>query len=391
MNCISSIGFALDPSNVPSFLIDWEVTKKCNMACSYCISDVNFGGRYDHADHPPLAECLETIKFMYSYVDEYMKYKKPTQRKVVLNVYGGEALLHPDIVEILESCRNEYAQYSDKWHLTITSTTNALMGSNLWSRIVSLIDEFTCSYHSEMTDKQKDIFKKNVLYLRDNDKRFKVLPVMHNDPELFKDAEQMIDFCKQNNLRYHIKPLDNSDDDFSYRSEEYGKLKTIWISSVNSKKDKNYETQVEKIGEGSDKVKGIEQGRSCCGGRSLSINGDLKSNVRFIPRQGFKDWYCSVNWFFLSIRQNTKTVWVNKDCKHSTVTNKVEPLGYLTDTKSILDTLKTQLETKSMPVIQCVKNSCICGFCAPKAENYDEFSKLLKRHVVDEVFVKRDQ
>ena len=33
MSNVKSIGFALDPNNVPSFLLDWEVTKLCNLDC----------------------------------------------------------------------------------------------------------------------------------------------------------------------------------------------------------------------------------------------------------------------------------------------------------------------------------------------------------------------
>jgi molybdenum cofactor biosynthesis enzyme MoaA len=36
MNNVKSIGFALDPINIPSFLLDWELTKLCNLDCSYC-------------------------------------------------------------------------------------------------------------------------------------------------------------------------------------------------------------------------------------------------------------------------------------------------------------------------------------------------------------------
>ena len=37
---ISSVGFALAPDNSPSFLLDWEVTKRCNLNCSYCPTDI---------------------------------------------------------------------------------------------------------------------------------------------------------------------------------------------------------------------------------------------------------------------------------------------------------------------------------------------------------------
>ena len=158
MNEVKSIAFALDPTNVPSFLLDWEVTKLCNLDCSYCGIGID-GGHDNSTKHPTLAECLQTIDFMYQYVDLYMQHKKPSQRKVILNVYGGESLFHPDIVEILKECRNRYKPFEHKWHLTITCTTNGVVGENQWRRIVPLIDEFTMSYHSENLHKQKQQYK----------------------------------------------------------------------------------------------------------------------------------------------------------------------------------------------------------------------------------------
>jgi len=199
MTKINSIAFALDPTNVTSFLLDWELTKLCNLDCSYCSTGIS-GGHDNTTKHPSLAECLKSIDFMYEYVDQYMKYKKPTQRKVILNVYGGESLFHPDIVEILQACRDKYKQYKNHWYLTITCTTNGVVGEKRWSE--------------------------------------------------------------------------------------------------------------------------------------------------------------------------------------------VEPLGYLSESDKIINTLKTQLDTGTMPIIQCVKDICLCGICTPKAETREDFMELIKRNVPVDVFAK---
>jgi hypothetical protein len=134
-----------------------------------------------------------------------------------------------------------------------------------------------------------------------------------------------------------------------------------------------------------DKVQSISEGRPCCGGRKLSLNNDLTSSVSFVQKQGFRDWYCSVNWFFLFVRQLDGAVFTNKDCKTST-TGRVEPLGNLNNGQAILDQVKTQLDNKAMPVIQCVKDICMCGFCAPKADNIEDFNKLLSRNLDKEKY-----
>jgi hypothetical protein len=102
-----------------------------------------------------------------------------------------------------------------------------------------------------------------------------------------------------------------------------------------------------------------------------------------VPRQGFRDWYCSVNWFFLFVRQVDGAVYTNKDCKTST-TGQVEPLGNLNDYQSILATLKMQLDSSDPPIIQCIKDICMCGFCAPKAQNLEDYKKLLSRNLSKE-------
>jgi pyruvate-formate lyase-activating enzyme len=382
---INSIGFALDPANVPSFLLDWELTKLCNLNCSYCGTGID-GGHDNTTQHPPLEECLKSIDFMYEYVDQYMKYKKESQRKVVLNVYGGESLFHPDIVEILRECRDRYTQYQDSWYLTITCTTNGIVGKNQWERIVPLVDEFTVSYHSENLPKQKQQYRDNVLYLKQHNKRFKCVVMMHNDVGLFADAEAMAEFCKSNELRYVVKPLDNDGPIWMYNREQFGKLKTFWISRVPESQKITYKSKLELVGS-TESVSSIEEGRPCCGGRKLSLNGDLKSDVSFVPRQGFEGWSCSVNWFFLYVRQLDGAVYTNKDCKTST-TGRIEPLGYLNNSQQIIDTLTAQLETSTMPIIQCVKPMCMCGFCAPKAEHKNDFQNLIKRNVVVNVFQK---
>ena len=387
MDNINSIGLALDPAMVPSFLLDWEVTKRCNLDCSYCGTIAQWGeiaGHDNGTDHPPLEECLKTIDFMYEYVDLYMKHKKPLHRKVVLNVYGGESLFHPDIVEILESCRSKYQPYSDKWHLTVACTTNAIVGENQWEKIMSLVDNFTLSYHSEALPKQKQIFKNNALKLKAASKPFKVVAMMHNKEPYWKDCVDALDFFKENDISHVAKPLDNIESEWSYTTSQFEKFKPIWINRVSTNQKSDYQNLIDGSGK-TERVQSITEGRACCGGRKLSINGNLKSSVSFVPRQGFKGWSCSVNWFFLFVRQLDGKIYTNKDCRTST-TGIEEPLGNLSDYQSIIDTLRKQLDTNSMPIIQCVKDICRCGFCSPKAESRNDFMELIKRTVVDNVF-----
>jgi pyruvate-formate lyase-activating enzyme len=377
---IKSIGFALDPAGAPAFLLDWELTKLCNLDCSYCGVGID-GGHDNSTKHPLFEECIKSIDFMYAYVDLYMQQKKSTQRKVVLNVYGGESLFHPDIIKILTACHEKYQKYSDLWHLTITTTTNAVINKSIWREIIPLIDEFTVSYHAENLPKQERLFFQNLLELKNQNKRVKCVVMMHNSLTLWEKSISAIKFCQSNNIRYIAKPFDNSN--LEYTAEQFNYMKDFWIDTTLSNNVSNSIEQLKSV-KTSDKVVSLCKGRACCGGRKLAVNNDLKSSVTFVTKQGFYGWYCSVNWFFLFVQQVTGNIYSNKDCRMS-LNNKVEPIGNINNFEEILQTLRDQFNTKSMPVIQCAKQTCMCGYCAPKAEKLDDFKELIKRNVITDV------
>jgi len=262
---IKSIGLALAPNNVPAFLLDWEVTKRCNLDCSYCPTDIETGGHNNTTQHPPLEECLRSIDFMYEYVDLYMEHKKPSQRKVILNVYGGESLFHPDIVEILTACQSRYKPYADKWELTVTTTTNAVINKSIWTKIIPLIDEFTVSYHAENLPKQERLLFNNLLTLKEFNKRVKVVVMMHADPGLWQNSIKAIEFCQTNNIRYLAKPYDNHD--LSYSNEQYEYIKNYWVSNTNTKNVEESKQRLNSVGN-TDRVISLNEGRACCGGRN---------------------------------------------------------------------------------------------------------------------------
>jgi sulfatase maturation enzyme AslB (radical SAM superfamily) len=367
MNPIKSITFGLDPSAPPAFLLDWELTKKCNLDCSYCAIG-EFGGHDNSTQHPPIEECVKSIDFMYEYVDLYMQYRKESNRKVVLNVYGGESLVHPQILEILQQVKDKQQKYKHRWELTITCTTNGIVGTRMWSKIIPYIDEFIVSYHPENIPKQKEQYKKNILQLKKINKRFKCVMLMHNDKEMFDDVERMVQYCKDNQLPFFLKRLDNTEEQWAYTGKQFQKIQANFGDN--------------EVEEPDEKVLSISKGRACCGGRKMCVNGNYKENLLYINKQGFKDWHCSVNWYFLFLRQyNGKVYSSTKDCLTNVTTNRVEPLGNIDNYQVMLDTLRTQLETKSMPVIKCVKSICVCGYCAPKAESRVELTGLLKHKI----------
>jgi len=355
---------AIDPQNKISFLLDWEITLRCNLDCSYCTSMYHDNS----TQHPPLSDCLKTIDFMFEYVNIYMQNKPKWGREVILNVYGGESIFHPDIITIYKTIREKYKKFENDWGLTVQTTTNLVAGKSLINKLKDTIDYWTVSYHTEANQKQKSQFKNNVLSLKKYGKKVKVIVLMN--PHKFDDAINMIEFCKENNLEFLPRQLDKFDDKHTYSSEQIN-----WLNNLYN--NKSYKTEEIQIDDSKD-LNMSKVGRACCGGRQLCTNGNFKERNFFI-KNNFEGWSCSVNWFFLYIRQISKEVYHNKDCRMK-LDGTVGPFGHLDQADLILSELKSMM-TNGMPTIQCAKKSCLCGLCSPKASNQIDFQKMFSKYV----------
>ena len=295
-------------------------------------------------------------------------------RYVMLNVYGGESLHHPDIVEILQQVRDRYQAYKDRWHLTVTTTTNAIVSDKKLQQIIPLIDEFTVSYHTENTPKQKDQFKNNLLRIAQAGCRQKCVVLMHREPDLFADAQDMIAWLAENNIGGLPRQLDGSLVK-EHSESEYGTAQVKWF-------DKFYQSktfgQDSKLLDDSQPANLSDVGRACCGGRQTCLDQDYKQRHFFVSNK-FPDWYCSVNHFFLYVKQVTGEIYVNKDCKMN-FDQQVAPIGTLEDTQSLLTWTRDSLYNNTMPIIQCKKSTCFCGLCAPKAQTRDTYDSIMKKY-----------
>jgi pyruvate-formate lyase-activating enzyme len=363
---------AIDPNNKIGFLLDWELTMKCNLDCSYCATGLH-GGHDNSTKHPPLDECLASVDFMLEYVDLYMQHRPKGIQSVVLNVYGGESLHHPDIVKILAYVRQRYQQYQSRWQLTVTTTTNAIISTRKLLEIVPFIDEFTVSYHAEATSRQQQQFKDNVITISEMGKRVKCVVLMHNQETYFNDGTDMIDWLTINNIKMLPRQLDSLPN-----QRTYNQTQIKWFNNLY--KSKTFGTATD-INEKENTDLG-DTGRACCGGRQVCENQDYRERKFYVLDNKFTNWYCSVNWFFLFVKQVNGEVYVNKDCKMN-FDGQVGPIGTLKNTKDILSKLTTQLASNSVPVIQCKKNKCMCGLCAPKAKELDTYTKIMKKYQKD--------
>lgn len=364
---------AVDPNNRITFLLDWELTMKCNLDCSYCGVGI-YHGHDNSTKHPPVNQCLDTIDFIFEYVDLYMSTKPRGIKYVILNVYGGESLHHPDIVEILNEVRVRYQPYAERWHLTVTTTTNAIISDRKLKQIIPLIDEFTVSYHTENTQKQKQQFKDNLLTIAKSGRRQKCVVLMHQEQDRFEDAQGMIAWLKENNINVLPRQLDGHVG-LEDQKRVYNSQQVKWFDNLYSSKSSN--ASLELLKEHKDSVLN-DVGRACCGGRQLCKNQNYKQKDFYVGNR-FTDWYCSVNHFFLYVKQVNGEVYVNKDCKMN-FDGQVGPIGNLADTDSILTNLRNQLQNNALLIIQCKKEICFCGLCAPKAKDLNTYNKIIEKY-----------
>lgn len=337
---------------------------KCNLSCSYCLDDL-YGGRSNNLPHPPVSECLKTLDFMFEYADLYMQHKPNGIKYVVLNVYGGESLYHPEIVEILTEARNRHEKYKDRWSLTITTTTNLILSKKTLDKIIPLVDEFTVSQHSENTEKQASQFKDNILRLKSAGRRVKAVVLMHHDPVLFKVSEEFIKWAEENDIKILPRQLDSS--------KVYNEEQVKWFDSEYTKKTYGQSEQLT----GSQKLTDV--GRACCGGRQMCLDQKYSERKYYVLGNSFNDWYCSVNWFFLYVKQVNGEVYFNKDCKMN-FDQEVAPIGNLSNTNDILLTLQNYFANNTLPIVQCKKSICLCGLCAPKAEDLNDYKKIMLKY-----------
>ena len=169
-------------------------------------------------------------------------------------------------------------------------------------------------------------------------------------------------------------------DDLTKEKNNYNQQQVIWFNKLYQ--SKTYGISEEITVDNNTKLNLSNTGRACCGGRQTCQDQNYQERKFFVLDNKFSDWYCSVNWFFLYVKQVNGEVYVNKDCQMN-FDGQVGPIGNLSNTQEILNTLTNQLDSRTLPVIQCKKSVCLCGLCAPKAEALDTYNQIITKYQKD--------
>lgn len=351
----------IEPAYLPNqrmcLQLDWLLTLKCNYDCSYC----GLEGHDNRTKHPSSERCLQMLKYLYMYSDVVNKYKKVKSRQVVLNIYGGEAIYHPDIENILKRSTELYQPYKNRWQLKKRLTTNATSNTKSWKNICSHIDGCTISYHSEGPEKLKRNVKENILYCKREQMDYDVQILLNSDKKYWQDIMDFYQWCKNNSVKYHLKILDGP-------LSVYNKDQLTFIK-------KYFNTDIR---EGQ---RSRESGRACCGGKKLCFNKDLRNGSKFAPQPNsdYRGWHCSVNIFFLMANGVTGQFFSNKDCKVRDDGSQ-GPLANLDTMSNFIKEFDGKLNN-GYSGVRCVQSSCACGICAPKSKELSNLKVILKHYL----------
>ena len=347
----------VSPSNLPkekmSLLLDWLVTLKCNYDCSYC----GLTGHDNTTKHPPVERCVTMLKQMYRYADVINETKKKTFKDTILNIYGGEAINHPRIIEILESSSREYQKYNDRWNLRRRLTTNATVAMDKWTDIIKHVEGVTVSYHAEGPEKLKNNVKSNILCTKDKGLEYDVHVLLYPHPTLWADVVNFIDWCDRNDINIKPKLLDGNLGVYQKHHIEYIER---FMDTSNMESGKVLKSQ----------------GRACCGGRTLCINNNKKNRQRFIKQENsnYTGWHCSVRHFFLHANSVKGTFYSNKDCK-VTDNQTLGPLATIDTMDNYIANIEEKIKKQQDLFVNCVQKHCVCGICAPKSTNLEILKK----------------
>ena len=365
---IHTIEPAYHPKNKMTFLIDWLLTLKCNYDCAYC--PIGPKGHDNSTQHPTMEKCIKMLGQMYQYVDVMMLYKNDKFKDAILNIYGGEAIYHPDIVKIFTETTKEYEKYSDRWRLKRRITTNATATQKLWHKLCEHIEGITFSYHSQGAKKMKTLFKKNIDHVLKIQKEYDIIVCAFPHDRHWQDCLDFLEYCKQNKLNARPKLLDGR---LGIYNQKHIEELAPYL------KDDRLGTEIKQD------VSIDNQSRGCCGGRSLCTNRNIKEYQTMIPRkQGFEGWHCSANWFFLHGNNVNGEYYTNKDCR-VTLNQTQGAIANMDTMPAYTQQIEEQLFSKTLPMMRCVQKRCLCGTCAPKSmhkENLFDIMKIYNESVV---------
>tara|TARA_B100001287_G_scaffold182156_1_gene153626 strand:- start:1092 stop:2195 length:1104 start_codon:yes stop_codon:yes gene_type:complete len=349
-----------------NFQVTWDLGRRCNYDCSYCPVT-----RHDNfSPHATLEELKSNVDFLFEYIDTYFTHR--TFKEVSISFTGGEPTVNPNFIKFVKYLREQYnLMYKDKWYASFSLTTNGAMGQKIADSVLDNFEYCTLSYHTEADEKMKKQIKNRIKQFQEQTAKgfqFKVNVMFH--AEHFKECQDICDWLKELGVKFVPRLIGEEPDSkptfaHVYTPEQIDWMKKYWGLNAPTKK----------------KQIGSNIGRPCCGAREMCLSSSKESKVStFVDFRDFKGWFCSVNWFFLHLEQQTDQVFHHQTCQ-ARFDGTRGPIGKISEGHKLVKELKEKMLSKQMDTIICPKQTCSCGLCAPKSKYKEKYMETIQGHI----------
>ena len=365
---------SIDHTQNEEFSFVWDLGRRCTYACSYC------GPHHSNKTSPmvDIDELKHTIDGIVEYANILNQYRKKS-KKLNIAYTGGEPTIHPAFFDFVRYTKNKYPFISSN------ITTNGCFSQTKCREIIECVTNATISYHTEATEKEKEIVKNNIKFMSDVGYRFRINLMFHKD--YFDECIKIADWFDKMGIKYTPRPIgdsDNKQDILDGTAHFYTEEQLLWFSNYWKKgkkteiksETKNKELATKKIG------------RTCCSGKCLNVKIDDKFfEQTYVPSTNFQSWNCMINWDFLFINSELNKVWHHQTCQIN-LNGEMGSIGKANKFDIINKKLKNILQTGKFPIIKCPKTHCGCGLCSPKALKESDFIEIFKSKIknIDPVF-----
>ena len=361
------------------FQVTWDLGRRCNYDCSYCPAH-----RHDNfSKHATLEQLKNNVDFLFEYTDLYMTYRK--FKEANFGFTGGEPTVNPNFIPFAKYLRESYEEkYADKWEAGFALTTNGAMSEKMGYAVMENFGHATVSYHAESDNKLKQQVRDRILQFHYTGEMFDFtvsVNVMFH-AEYFDECVELCEFLRQHEVDFVPRVIGEEPDSKPTFAHKYNEEQLAWMKNYwKQKNDALYANSAAGDVVKNAKKLGNSIGRPCCGSRDMMLfNGTDSKKSTFVDFREFKDWDCSVNWFFLHLEQQTDQIFHHQTCQ-ARFDYKRGAIGKISEGKELVAKLREQMETGTLPVIKCPKQTCGCGLCAPKSMYNDKLMNILHNHI----------
>jgi len=279
------------------------------------------------------------------------------------------------------------------------------MGKKMADAVMENFGFATVSYHAESDKKLKQQVRDRIMQFHTEgpEHNFGVSVNVMFHAAYFDECKDLCDFLYDNGVKYVPRvigeePGSRSNFAHTYSDDQLDYMKNYWqyknaeLNGENEVADRLRATgeptpeeikakELEVVKQKESEKKGYKIGRPCCGSREMCIsNAGESRKSTFVDFREFKDWHCSVNWFFLHLEQQTDSVFHHQTCQ-ARFDKTRGPIGKISEGKKLIAKLKEQMESGSLPTVICPKHTCGCGLCAPKSKYKENYYDVIKNHI----------